>query len=164
MDLAMIKGKRGGTTLEFSLMMPIVTLVVFAVVEFGWLFVHQHALQFATREGMRVGLLGVTLEDENNDPLSREESIFKAIQDNTFDLMTIDPSQIWIFPIGADYTDPDDWDEAGPNAGASGTYMRVRVHYTHEFFTPLIGEFFSQDNSGIILAAEGTYRNEDFNE
>ena len=45
-------------------MLPLFLLAAMSVTEFGWYYLHQHVLQYATREGMRVGLLGVTLEDE----------------------------------------------------------------------------------------------------
>ncbi|MCA9470473.1 MAG: pilus assembly protein [Nitrospirales bacterium] len=157
-----MKKPHGHTALEFSLMLPLFLFAAMAVTEFGWFYLHQHVLQYATREGMRVGLLGVTLEDESNNPLTREKSIVKAINDQTFSVMKIDPSKIWIFPVGSDYSDPTSWDTNPVNAGAGGAYMRVRVQYEHQFLTPFLDTFFSHSGSGIILAAEGTYRNEDF--
>ncbi len=157
-----VKNKCGSTALEFSLVLPLFLLAATAVTEFGWFYLHQHALQYATREGMRVGLLGVTLEDENGNPLSREASITKAIQDQTFSVMTIDPSKVWIFPVGSDYSDPTSWDTDPDDAGAGGAYMRVRVQYEHQLLTPFIAKIFPDNESGILMAAEGTYRNEDF--
>ncbi len=157
-----MKNRRGHSTLEFALVLPMFLLAAMAVVEFGWFYLHQHTLQYATREGMRVGLLGVTLTDENDNPLSREDSIAKAIQDQTFAVMTIDPQKIWTFPVGSDYSDPSSWDTDPASAGGSGAYMRVRVNYTHQFLNPFIAGFFADGDTGIILAAEGTYRNEDF--
>jgi len=158
----MVRNAQGSTALEFSLVLPLFLFVVMAVTEFGWFYVHQHALQFATREGMRVGLLGVTLKDENDVTLSREASIAKAIQDQTFSIMEIDPAKIWVFPVGSDYSDPDSWDTNPSSAGGSGSYMRVRVHYQHNMLTPFLDTYFSSNGSGILMAAEGTYRNEDF--
>ncbi|GJL56067.1 MAG: hypothetical protein NPIRA02_31990 [Nitrospirales bacterium] len=158
----MLRNGKGSTALEFSLVLPLFLLVVMAVIEFGWFFVHQHTLQYATREGMRVGLLGVTLKDEDDNTLSREASIVKAIQDQTFSIMELDPAKIWVFPVGSDYSDPDSWDTNPSNAGGSGAYMRVRVHYEHQFITPFLEKLFSSHGSGMLMAAEGTYRNEEF--
>ncbi len=57
----------------------------------------------------------------------------------------------------AGYVDPTGW-ETQQDAGDPGEYMRVRSRYNHTFFTPLIGGFFS--GGGIVIQAEGTYRNE----
>jgi hypothetical protein len=76
--------------------------------------------------------------------------------------MVIAPADIKIFQVDADWTDPDDpavVDAA--DGGEAGAFMRVRVLYNHQFFTDLVGGFFSEAGS-IQLTSEGTYRNENF--
>ena len=155
-------GNERGTALieTAALMLPFLLLLV-GIVEFGWYFLHQHTLQFSTREGMRMALVGGTLNDENGDPLSREDSIKQTIEEQSQWAMDIDPENIWIFQVGDNYSDPDDWETSLANAGNPADYMRVRVQYEHEFFTPLIGSFFSPDQK-VTMEAEGTYRNELF--
>ena len=93
--------------------------------------------------------------------MSREASIIKTIQDNA--TLAIKPSSsvlVSIYPVTSTYTDPTGW-ETQQDAGDPGDYMRVRSRYTHRFFTPLIGGFFS--GGSMVIQAEGTYRNELFN-
>ncbi len=136
-------------------------LVVFGTAEFGWYFLHTHTMNTAVSEGTRIGATGAVLNDSGGNPLSREDSIKKAILDKVDGVMVIDPANIKIFPVDADWTDPDD--PAVVNtaaAGGAGAFMRVRVTYQHEFFTDLIGGFFG--GSTKQLTSEATYRNENF--
>lgn len=144
------------------LLLPFIVLLV-AVLEFGWYFLHEHTLQFATREGMRLALVGGVLTDPvTGNPLSREDSIIKQIQDSAAWVMDIPQGNIKIFQVGNNYENPQGWETAAPNAGNPADYMRVVVWYDHEFLTSLVGEFFTDDNQ-IRMQAQGTYRNELFN-
>ena len=153
------KGCRGATMVEFAMVLPVFMLLLFGIIEFGRYFFVQHTLQFATREGTRLALVGGTLADENGNPLSRTASIIKEIKDNAS--LAINPAEISIsiFPITAAYSDPVGWD-VQQNAGDPGAYMRVRTRHTYIFLTPLIGNFFT--GGGPQIQAEATYRNELF--
>lgn len=143
-----------------ALLLPFL-LLLFSVFEFGWYFFHEHTLQYATREGMRMALVGGVVNDENGDPLSREASIVKTIQDNAAWAMDIESGDISIFVVGDNYQNPEGWETEAPNAGNPADYMRVVVEYDHTFLTPLVGPIIS-DSGSIRLKAQGTYRNELF--
>jgi len=150
---------RGASAVEFALIMPLFFLLLFGIVDFGWYFFNQHTIQYATREGTRLALVGGTVKDVDNNDLSRVDSIVKTIKDNA--AVAVNPAdlRISIYPVGADYSDPPNWSTT-LNAGSGGDYMRVRVLYTYNFFTPLIGDFFP---SGMKeMRAESLYRNENF--
>ena len=158
-----MNNSRGNATMETAfLMLPFIILLV-ALIEFGWYFLHEHTLQFATREGMRLALVGGVLEDGQGNPLTREDSIIQTIQNNAAWVMTIPEDDIKIFQVGDNYSNPEGWETAAPNAGNPADYMRVVASYDHEFLTPLIGEYFTDDNT-IKMQAQGTYRNELFND
>ena len=148
------RNEKGTAAVEVGLTILPFMLAFFGVLEMGMFYFHQHTLQFAAREGIRVGLLGTKLDDGGGNELSREDSIIKAITDNSNAFLTIVPAHIKINPVT-------DLPGAPANAGTAGELMKVEVDYTHEFVTPLIGGFFGAANN-FVLHAEGTYRNEDF--
>jgi Flp pilus assembly protein TadG len=154
------KWKRGSSAVELALTLPIFIILFIGIIEFGWYFFVQHTMQYATREGMRLALVGRTLNDSSGTPMTREASIIQTIKDNAMLPMIRNAVQVSIYPLNTGYTDPVGWQTA-QNAGDPGEYMRVRSRYNHIFFTPLIGGFFS--GGGIVIQAEGTYRNELFN-
>ncbi len=153
--------ERGSTLIESAALMLPFLLLFLGIVEFGWYFLHQHTLQFATREGMRLALVGGIIDDGHGNTLSREDSIKQTIEDQAQWAMNIDQNKIWIFQVGDNYSDPNNWEATAANAGNPADYMRVRVQYVHKFFTPLVGGFFSPDQK-MTMEAEGTYRNELF--
>lgn len=157
MTLKALCNRRGATAVEFALIAPFFFLLLFAIIDFGWYFFTQHTIQYATREGTRLALVGLQLKDKDGNPLSREASIIQTIKDNAD--MAVNPNDlsISIFPVDPDYSDPDD---TTTNAGSGGQIMRVRVQYTYNFLTPFIGKFFT-DGKNVIHAA-ALYRNEGF--
>lgn len=152
-------GGKGSEIVEFALVMPIFFLLLFAIIDFGWYFYNQHTIQFATREGTRLALVGRQLTAANGTVMTREDSIIKTIKDNAGLAVDPDKLQISIYPVGANYTDPADWSTT-VDAGNGGDYMRVRVLYTYNFLTPFIGNLFTGGN--IVISAEALYRNELF--
>jgi Flp pilus assembly protein TadG len=159
---AIFRNDSGISSVEVGITLLPFLLVVFGVAEFGWYFLHTHTMNAAVSEGIRIGATGAVRNDGDGDPMSREDSIKQAILDRSEGVMVIAPADIKIFQVDADWTDPDDpavVDAA--DGGEAGAFMRVRVLYNHQFFTDLVGGFFSEAGS-IQLTSEGTYRNENF--
>jgi len=148
----------GTSIVEFALILSLFFLLIFGILEFGRYFFVQHTLQFATREGMRLALVGRRLPDGQGGFLSRTESIIQTIRENAS--LAVDPSslEIYVFPVAVDYSDPGNWQT--PNAGNPGVYMRVRARYTYKFVNPLIAALFPDGE--IVIEAQGNYRNELF--
>lgn len=151
--------ENGTTAVELAFALPVLLLLIFGIVEIGRYYFVQHTLQFGTREGTRLALVGKTLQDKRGQSMSREESIITMIKMNVSPAMNPDEVSISIFPVGADYSDPQEW-SGQTNAGAPGQYMRVRTRYTYRFITPLVGSLFPMN--AAVLEAECTYRNELF--
>ncbi len=154
-----MRDSKGATVVEFALVVPIFFLLLFSTIEFGNYFFVQHTVQFATREGTRLALVGGTLNDSKGNPMTRQASIIQTIKDNASIAVNPDALQISIFPVGAGYTDPANWQKT-TDPGSGGDYMRVRVQYTFNFLTPLIQQFFPSGQHTIT--AEALYRNELF--
>jgi len=153
------KGRtKGSSAVEIAIALPLFLMLVIGIIEFGWYFFVQHTLQYATREGMRLALVGRTLT-EGGTPLTRKDSIIKTIQEEAS--LAVSPGQLMIsiYPVKSDFSDPTSW-QTIQDAGEPGDYMRVRTRYDHKLFTPLIGVFFTGGH--VVIVAEGTYRNELF--
>ena len=76
-----IKGQGGQTLIEFTLILPFLLLVLFAIFQFGFLFYSYISIQQAAREGVRIAAVG------KNDTL-----ITTAIQNAS----TLDPAKLTI--------------------------------------------------------------------
>ncbi|MCU0554364.1 MAG: pilus assembly protein [Syntrophales bacterium] len=152
---------KGSTVVEFALTLLIFITLLIGIIEFGWLFFLQHTLQYATREGTRLALVGQTVNDPSGNPMTRVDSIIRTIRDKASLAASPDALLISIYPVSATFGDPANW-QSLQDAGEPGDYMRVRTRVVHTFFTPLIGGFFT--GGRITLQAEGTYRNELFDE
>ena len=152
------KMSRGSTVVEFALTLLVFITLLVAIIEFGWLFFVQHTLQYATREGMRLALVGRTLTDASGNSMSREASIIYTIRQEASLAVNPDSILISIYPIDPNnFSDPANWQNT-QTAGLSGAPMRVRTRVIHTFFTPLIRAFFP--GGQLTIQAEGTYYNE----
>jgi Flp pilus assembly protein TadG len=143
---------KGSSVVEFALALPIFIILVIGIIEFGWCFFVQHTLQYATREGMRLAIVGRTLTN-----MSPEASIIYTIRQEASLAVSPNSVLISIYPVGANFGDPTNWQNT-QTAGNRGDYMRVRSRVIHTFFTPLIGSFFP--GGTLTIQAEGTFRNE----
>jgi Flp pilus assembly protein TadG len=143
---------KGSSVVEFALALPIFIILVIGIIEFGWCFFVQHTLQYATREGMRLAIVGRTLTN-----MSPEASIIYTIRQEAS--LAVNPNSVLIsiYPVGNNFGDPTNWQNT-QTAGNRGDYMRVRTRVIHTFFTPLIGSFFP--GGTLTIQAEGTFRNE----
>ncbi|MDR3566495.1 MAG: TadE/TadG family type IV pilus assembly protein [Syntrophobacteraceae bacterium] len=144
---------------EFALVLPLFALLICAICDFGCYFFVEHTLQWATREGERLGLVGGTLNDAKGNPETTAQSIVDTIK--KYAGVAVDPSKlsISIFPITPPYTNPTGW-QSELDSGGPGDTMRVITQYTYTFFTPFMAYFFPKGN--LLIQSEATYRNELF--
>lgn len=52
------RGEGGASALEFALVVPVLLLIIFGIIEFGFMFQAQLALTHAAREGARLASVG----------------------------------------------------------------------------------------------------------
>ena len=160
MALRTKRSVRGATLIEFAIVMLPLMVLVFGTIEFGRYFWVQHVVQFATREGVRLALVGRTLNDANGNPMTREASILQMIHDKASIAVNPNDLAISIYPVNPDYSDPVGW-QGMQYAGQPGNYMRVRTSYTFQFLTPAFGAMLPAGSTQV--KAQATYRNELFN-
>jgi hypothetical protein len=151
--------ERGATLVEFAMVLAFLFLLMLSIADFGLCFFMQHTLQFATREGVRIALVGRTLTDGDGNPMTREATIIKTIRDKASIAIPASRLRISIYPVGADLGDPNEW-EGAEDAGTGGSYMRVRTSCDYRFITPLLRGML--DGGKLTLQAQSTYRNEQF--
>ena len=161
-----LRRQKGVTIVEFALVFPLLMLLFFAVFDFGMYYFIQHSIQFATREGVRLALVGRTIPDGAGNPQSREASIIQTIKSKAAVAVNPTALQISIYPVdGTTYADPSGW-QTTQDAGLPGNYMRVRTRYTYRFVTPL--KFLMPlvirwtPPESFVISAQATYRNELF--
>lgn len=70
-----LRDQRGAAAVEFALVLPILLLLVFGIIEFGFIFNRWITVTHAAREGVRVLSLTGDIED---DPAALDTAIFAA--------------------------------------------------------------------------------------
>jgi Flp pilus assembly protein TadG len=160
-----LRNGKGSSLVEFAMVFPLLMVLIFAVMDFGVYFFIQHSMQFATREGVRLALVGRTIADPNNPStqLSREASIAQMIRSKASVAVRPADVSVYVFPVDATFTDPSGWQTAAPNAGLAGSYMRVKTRYTYQLITPLALVGFILPSKLRVIEVQATYRNELFN-
>ena len=153
------KVQRGAALVEFALALPLLFALLLAMVDFGLYFFIEHTVQFATREGVRLALVGGRLNDTAGNPMSREASIVQRVRERATVAVDATHLEISIFPLNPDYSEPVNW-SGMQNAGAPGGYMRVRTRYTYTFITPMLSALVPGGH--LYAQGEATYRNEFF--
>ena len=127
---------RGNTAVEFALTLPIFIILVIGIIEFGWYFFVQHTMQYATREGMRLALVGRTIADPSNpgNNLSREASIIQTIKDNA--TLASNPRSVVlvsIYPVSTGYHGPHRLGDAAECRRPRRVHEGAKPLYSHVF-------------------------------
>jgi Flp pilus assembly protein TadG len=158
-----LRNGKGSTIVEFALVFPMLLLLMFGVMDFGFYFFVQHSLQFATREGVRLALVGRTIAnpDGSGNQLSRAASIVQTIRSKAAVAVRPADVSVSVFPVDATFVDPPNW-QTTQYEGLPGSYMRVRSRYTYRFITPLIGALVPGRSK--VIEVQATYRNEVFSQ
>jgi hypothetical protein len=149
------KNSRGTALIEFAIVGSIFFMIIFAILDLGRYFFTQHTLQYATREGVRLALVGGRIR-QGDSLLSRKDSIVATVRQCAHTAVPPDQLSVNVFEVGPGYSDPEKWEET-EDAGDPGSYMRVKTRFFFVFLTP-VAVFF--DHGGVLMQAQATYRNE----
>ena len=140
---------RGQTMTEFAMIAPLYLLLIFAVMDFGRMFLVQMNLQQAVQEAARFASTGNHLSDPKNpgQSLSRVNSIIQKAQQVSggADLTNI---QISSLKGGAG------------SAGGPGDTVTVSLTSNLKLRTPMVAHFFPSGVYTFISSA--TFKNEPF--
>ncbi|HNQ21695.1 MAG TPA: pilus assembly protein [Phycisphaerae bacterium] len=59
-----VRRARGGAVVEFAVVLPLLLMLLFGIIECGWVFMMRQTIQNAAREGCRVAVLQTATEGE----------------------------------------------------------------------------------------------------
>lgn len=177
-----IECRRGAALIEFAFTMPIITLMITGIIEFGMILFVQNLMEGGLRDASRYGITG-----QEKAGSSRLEQIKDIVEDRTIGLVDMSKADFQVlvyssfgaigqseeyddangngsYDTGEDFTDLNGngaWDEdigeEGP--GGSGDIVVYRLSYDWNLLTPLVKPFVGKD--GLFpLQASVAVRNE----
>ena len=90
--------KRGVSAVEAALLMPLVVIVLFALLEYGWMFLKANQIQAAARHGARVGAVEAASSADITAAVS--QAMTDAGLGGSGYVLTIAPSEAASAPVG----------------------------------------------------------------
>jgi Flp pilus assembly protein TadG len=121
------RSQRGAVALEFALVLPVLLLLVFGIIEFGFAYHAWDATQNAAREGAR--LAAVVDQVDGSGGIKDRATI--VAEGASLDTSSARFSVNVRCTTSTGGTCPSPW--------AEGDIIRVTVSYTYDFITPLSG-------------------------
>jgi hypothetical protein len=153
--------QKGATSVEFALIAAILFFILFSILEFGFIFMQEHYVANAAREGVRVGVRANNYNCFNNNPASgctvdRQTVVVNAVREYLSTLYS--PANI-IKPV----TGTNDVRRDPISLVAESKILRVDVE-VNNFFPPIISALATlipgagfELPSTISFTAEGEY-------
>jgi Flp pilus assembly protein TadG len=145
-----MRRNRGGTFVEFALVIPLFFLLTFAIVDFGYLFYMKLTLENAVRQAGRFAITGDHLTGTNGVTETRIQSIIQTATQAAAGF-PISNVQISTVQGGTNYVG---------SAGGPGDPVTISLSVTYTFFTHFIGKFFPGGKDTYPVSV--TFRNENF--
>lgn len=111
-----MRNQRGQSLVELAIVLPILLLLLLGIVEFGRVYSVQLMLDNASREGVRLGVVGAS-----------DEQIVAKVREI---IMGVD-DELYVVIIT-------------PTVKRSGDPLTVEIRYDHSFFVPLFSSLSSE--------------------
>lgn len=143
------RARRGISTLETALALPILLLLLFGIFDFGRLLFTHMALQHAVTEGARYAVTGQHMSSGGS-PLSRVDSIIHTVVEEAEPFVELPPGNVSVASAGG----------GAGSAGGPGDIVTVTISYRMELLTPLIGAVISPN--GYVFTVSSVFKNEPF--
>ena len=116
-------GERGAAAVEFAIVAPLLFLLVFAIIDFGFAFHGWDAIQNAAREGARVGAVTPSVTQIQNRVRSSSSFLDQSRLTVTVECARNGSSSFGTCGAGGSW--------------AEGDLIRVTVGYDYSYMTPL---------------------------
>jgi Flp pilus assembly pilin Flp len=129
------RAQRGATSVEFAVIAALLFFILFGILEFGLIFMQEHYVANAAREGVRIGVRANNYNCFNNNPASgctadRQTVVVDAVRDYLSTLYS--PANI-IRPVAG----TNDVRRDPTSLDAESKILRVDVE-VNNFFPPII--------------------------
>jgi Flp pilus assembly protein TadG len=123
------RSDRGAVVVEFALVMPLLFLLVFGIIDFGWMIDRSNVINNVTRDAARVASLDGTYAE-----------IETTLRDELADIGVTYPGpdvSVAITCTNASGSNCDGTSASYTANATSGSAVKVRVSYTHHWITPV---------------------------
>lgn len=162
----------GASAVEFALVLPVFLALTFSILEAGYFYFVESAVEAANAKAARLIRTGQV----QSTSLSRDaffDEICKVVDifGDCNTQLTVDVSRYASFSaLAADIAapvcrdaDPDDVDALPYDAGGARDIVRVRVCYLHKSFNPGLGLNLEKTNAGALrMISTSIFRNEPY--
>ncbi len=133
----------GQTLVEFAISAIIFFLLVFAIIDFSFLYFAKLTLQNAARQGGRYAMTGQSMSSH-----TRYESIMQTVVDHGLGFATSSNTKICSTTGGCG------------SGGGPGDTVTITITYPYKFITPLVAPFFT--NGSYTITVSASFKNEPF--
>ena len=128
-----LNNEKGESAVEFALLLPILVLLIFGIIQFGFIFFHYISITHAAREGAR----WAALEQPDSEVRLRVKNSAPGLMIADADIK-IDP--------------------AGDRSGKIGEPVKVTVNYKTLIIVPFVGEAMGLATPYLQLSNTATQR------
>lgn len=157
--------RRGQSTVEFALVLPIFLIMVFALMDLARYFFYEQSLSHTVRATLRASVTGKVDENPDYNPtdttsvefFTRRETIIRTAKRNNVSNVVLTTSEA---------NAPSDTLKIIPSdGGGPGDDLTISITYDFEFITPLLNlAFDGAAGKDFDITVSTTYTNEQFDE
>ncbi|WKY48737.1 TadE/TadG family type IV pilus assembly protein [Eubacteriaceae bacterium ES3] len=122
-----LKNEKGQSVIELAITLPVLIMILSAIVDFGWLFMHQNIIDYCSRDGARYAVV------HSDSTIAIKNYVLSIAPDDMSDSMEIDVT----------FTDP-----ADPTEGD----VIVTINSDVAVLTPIVGLFLPGDTINLDAA------------
>jgi Flp pilus assembly protein TadG len=166
------RARDGASAVEFAIVAPVFLALTFSIVEAGYFYFVESAVEAANTKAARLIRTGqVQSNSLSRDAFFNEICGVVDIFGDCDTQLTVDVSRFASFqeladdisaPVCRD-ADPDDVDALPYEAGGARDIVRVRVCYLHKSFNPGLGLNLEKSNAGALrMISTSIFRNEPY--
>ena len=94
--------RSGVSAIEIALLLPLIILILFGVIEYGWMFLKAEQLNAAARHGVRVGVVEAATNAEVNAAV--DQLMLDAGLAASGYVITLAPTDVSLVPAGDSFT------------------------------------------------------------